>query len=90
MVLHLTDTSFIRTAIFVAPSPLILLMLLAILLLKAISFSADATDSAEVTKLLWSLLMALSGYFSPYPKCFYFYFDLTPPRALGIKKNRGT
>lgn len=82
----LTDRSLIRVAIFVALSPLTLLMLVVIPLLKAISFSADATDSAELMKLLWSLLMALSGYFSPYLEYFYFYSDFTPPRALGKKK----
>lgn len=80
------DTSLIRIAIFIALSPLTLLMLLVILLWKAISFSADATDSAELMKLLWSLLMALNGYFSPYPKYFDLYFDFTTPRALGKKK----
>lgn len=72
MVLHLTDTSLIRVAIFVALSPLTLLMLLVRLLLKAISFSADAADSAELMNLLRSLLMALNGYFPPYLKHFYF------------------
>lgn len=82
----LTDTSLIRVVIFVALSPLTLLMLLVIPLLKAISFPADATDSAELMKLLWSLLMALNGYFSP--NYFYFYSDFTPPRALGKKKKK--
>lgn len=82
----LTDTSLIRVAIFVAPSPLTLV----ILLLKAISFSADATDSAELMKLLWSLLMALNSYFSSFPKYLYFYSDFTPTRVLGKKKKSGT
>lgn len=83
----LSDTSVIRVAIFVALSPL---MLPVIMLLKAISFSADATDSAELMKMLWSLLMALNGSFSPFPKYFYFYSDFTPPRVLGKKKIGGT
>lgn len=40
----LNDTSLIRIAVFIALSPLTLLMLLVILLWKVISFSADATD----------------------------------------------
>lgn len=77
------STSPIRVAIFIAFSPLTLLMLLMILLLKAISFSADATDSAELMKLLWSLLMALNGYFSSFTKYLYSYSDFIPPRVLG-------
>lgn len=84
----LIDRSLIRVAIFVSLFSVTLLMPVVILLLKAISFSADATDSAELMKLLWSLLMASNGIFSPYLKYFYFYSDFIPPRALGKKKGK--